>query len=465
MLFVRNLKDEETREEYLGNRLAKVLESAPQEFQNNFIQTLSLTDPFSPQPFFEPVQHLEMADGIEVAIEHTKADYPPAPSETIVEEELFVLTNDSPSLEAAPIVLRQETNLGESFILIPNYEIQSGAISSVPEVGIEAPTEDLTTTDVEPLAVPPWVLKLGKTLGSKLLEVIGSQIWGWVKKEVLNQPDISDIEKYYVKLVEQMEMIIDERFTQSDTTRLRAAAKTFDITISDWNATGKYEDLQSAKNIVRALLGFADALGEVGTFDYADATLLHIMCLQEDYRLAKEQGASPERLKTLRTHISTTATNYARIVRAKHDALLVTRLAAISTTPLSRGTPFEWAGGQSNWIELGIRLGHHNYWQARTCTSGCKTQPLNHQLIGYAINYFEDKRVRNRMREHFWHAVSWAGHWHEKKHNWAASWGSVNSTLMSYRATVRRNLHNNLQGMRDIAAVLDALAQKPVGKE
>lgn len=465
MLFVRNLKNEAAKEEYLRHRLANVLESAPQEFQENFIKTLSTSDPFSSQPFFEPIQHLEKLDGIEVAIENSKADYPLSPNETIVEEELYAVANDSPSLEAAPIVLRQETNLGESFILIPNYELQSGAISSVPEVGIEAPTEDLTTTEVEPLAVPPWVLKLGKTLGSKLLEVIGSQIWGWVKKEVLNQPDISDMEKYYVKLVEQMEMIIDERFNQADTTKLRGAAKTFDITISDWNATGRYEDLQSAKNKVRDLLGYADALGEVGTFDYADATLLHIMCLQEDYRLAKEQGASPERLKTLRTHISSSATNYARIVRTKHDALLVSRLAAISTSPLNRPTVGEWAGGQSDWFELGVRFGHHLYWQARGCPSGCRTMPLNYQLVGLAINYFEDKRVRNRMREHFWHAVSWAGHWHESKHNWAASWGSVNSALMSYRTTVRRNLHNNLQGMRDIAAALDALAQKPVGKE
>jgi len=387
--------------------------------------------------------------------------YPVCADETLETEELCILLTSDPEAAGSPVFLRQQTNLAAVYIPIAGKAFKDGAIVAAPaaspnlEPGLSAHSAQ-TSVDAAVAVSPAHLLALAKLVGGAILDAAGSYIWDRVKREVLN---IDDLPGYYIKVYDELRRIVDANYHRHNMDILKATATAFDLAITDWNATRNPQNFYIAKHKIFELLGWANEIGHAGVFGYAEATVLHIMTLQEEYVEAKRQGRGADDLKRIRVHISKTAQNYAASVRRKHDALIADRMSGISPHPYEKH--MEWFGHNGDRRVAGILFGAHGEWtDQRGHPGGCfQTLPMQWQMTGWVNNRFDDNR------NNFWYSVAFGNWQHEAQHDWKLSWTLTNTALQQYRKFIHERIYADMEAVRAIAAVLDALVERPVGKE
>jgi hypothetical protein len=469
MICVKKMNCARSPEEYLKFRMANYLDGAPDHIVTELISAHAAYLISNDSPQFLPVlTGSDGADCDEVIADSSAAAsqaYPLCADETIVDEELWIQLVAGAHAHGSPVFLRQETNLAEVFIPIAGKLFKDGAIVDAPgtdpqpEPGLSE-IESETSVEASPEAniatSPAHLLALAKLVGGAILDAAGSYVWDRVKKEVLN---IDDLPSYYIKVYEELRRIIDANFERHNMTIMRSIATAFDLAITDWNATRNPPNFYIAKDKIFDLVAWSHQIGHAGTFGYAEATVLHIMTLQEEYVEAKRQGRSADDLKRIRVHISKTAQQYAASVRRKHDALIADRMAAISPHPYEKH--MEWFGHNGDRRVAGILFGAHSEWtDERGHPNGCfRTLPMQYQFTGWVNNRFDDNR------NGFWHSVAFGNWQHEAQHQWKISWTLANNALQHYRKFIHERTFADLEALRAVAAVLDALVDRPVGKE
>lgn len=469
MICVKMMNSALSMEDYLQFRMADFLEGASDQIVAELISAHAANLNSNDSPVFLPVlTNSDAADCVEVIADSGAAAthaYPLCADETIVNEELWIQLTAGAHDHGSPVLLRQETNLAEVFIPIAGKLFKDGAIVDAPvkdpqpEPGfpkIESESSVESSPESNIAKSPAHLLALAKLVGGAILDAAGSYIWDRVKQEVLN---IDDLPSYYIKVYDELRRIIDANFERHNMTIMRSIATAFDLAITDWNATRNPPNFYIAKDKIFDLVAWSHQIGHAGTFGYAEATVLHIMTLQEEYVEAKRQGRSADDLKRIRVHISKTAQQYAASVRRKHDALIADRMAAISPHPYQKSS--EWFEHNRDRRVGGILFGAHGEWtDERGHPNGCfQTLPMQYQLTGPVNNRFKDDRNQ------FWYSVAFGNWQHEWQHEWKLSWTLTNNALQHYRKFIHERTFADLEGLRAVAAVLDALVDRPVGKE
>lgn len=461
MFFVNQLKFKSSVNKYIDKRLSNMLANVPKNVSNKIIKSYMNDIISSDKISFIPFLLEKNMQDIDLIIQNFSSlslkEYPLFDNEKILAEDIYtLLTNESDEV-ARPLFLRQETNLAEIFIAMPGKVLKNGVIEDASQQENSRPSALDDSQDVQSSETSPaHLLALAKLVGSALLDAAGSYIWDQVKREVLN---IDDLPSYYIKVYEELRRIIDANYQRHNMDIMRSTATAFDLAITDWNATRNPQNFYIAKHKIFELLGWSNEIGHAGVFGYAEATILHIMTLQEEYIEAKRQRKEPEDLLRIKVHISKSATQYAVAVRKKHDALISDRMAEIS--PQLWVKHFEWFTTNEGRRVGGVLFGpHFERTDERGHPAGCGLiQEMQYQFTGVANNRFDDKR------NGFWHSVAYGNWQHELQHGWNLSWTLANNALQQYRSFIHQRTHADLEALRAVAAALDALAQRPIGKE
>lgn len=465
MMFVENLNAAQNVDTYLRSRLASEWQGAPTELVDEVIGLYSANQASAGAPVFLPILNGDDSSGSAALLADSSAatalTYPLCRDETLENEELCVMLTVAPVAAGSPLFLRQQTNFAETYVPVRGKLFKDSAIVDAP--AMRANPEPGLSADVEPTSVdaavavsPAHLLALAKLVGGAILDAAGSYIWDRVKQEVLN---IDDLPGYYIKVYDELRRIVDANYHRHNMDILKATATAFDLAITDWNATRNPQNFYIAKHKIFELLGWANEIGHAGVFGYAEATVLHIMTLQEEYVEAKRQGRGADDLKRIRVHISKTAQQYAASVRRKHDALIADRMSGISPHPYEKH--MEWFGHNGDRRVAGILFGAHSEWtDQRGHPNGCfQTLPMQWQMTGWVNNRFDDNR------NNFWYSVAFGNWQHEAQHDWKLSWTLTNTALQHYRKFIHERVYADMEAVRAIAGVLDALVERPVGKE
>lgn len=465
MMFVENVNSAHDADTYLRSRLAREWHGAPAELVDEMLDLYAANQASADAPVLLPILNggdnstsAALLADISAA---TVLAYPLCPDETLENEELCIMLTGAPEAVGSPVFLRQQTNLAETYVPVRGKLFKDGAVVDAPAVRASpepALSPQSVQTSVEAVAStsPAYLLALAKLVGGAILDAAGSYIWDRVKSEVLN---IDDLPGYYIKVYDELRRIVDANYHRHNMDILKATATAFDLAITDWNATRNPQNFYIAKHKIFELLGWANEIGHAGVFGYAEATVLHIMTLQEEYVEAKRQGRGADDLKRIRVHISKTAQQYAASVRRKHDALIADRMSGISPHPYEKH--IEWFGYNEDRRVGGILFGAHSErTDERGHPNGCfQTIPMQWQMTGWVNNRFDDNRNK------FWYSVAFGNWQHEAQHNLALSWTLTNTALQHYRKFIYDRIYADMEGVRAIAAVLDALVERPVGKE
>ena len=439
MIYFQSIVDDVDTTEYIGTRLDKFLEAVSHDQRATLLHRFTLPGIDGGLPHFLPTDNPEGADEAIAAARETAKLFPMTQSEQIVEEELCVLwppfpeSSNGNGTDGPPLYLRQRTNFAEVFIEVPNRNT-NGSEETAPEVGAVEETAEPEA------AIPVWALTLAKTLGTHILQAAASYVWDKVRKEVLGQTDLPD---YYQEVYAEIRRIVAYAFDQHYLKEVRDLAHKFDMTMVHYNNMGRSEaDFHIVKNTSFDLITKSNALGSPGAFHYAEATILHIMTLQEGYKRLVEAGASPEQLAKSKKYISDMARQFADNVTVKRNNLLTERMARISTEPFFRVTP-DWNPNPGRTI-AGVREGGHR-------DDGFRGDGP----VGPFHNRFEDSD------NGFWNSM-WFNHWREIGSP-GHSWNWVNGNLQRYRGFIHNQTVAEIQPLLDVAQRLRDLAAKPVG--
>lgn len=433
MIYVQSISSQTDAEAYLSHRLGKLLEPFPQEQRAEVLRGLATPGAAAALPHFVPAGELAGAsDAIAQARALSGESFPLVSGEQIQEEELFAVLVGRPDVEGAPLFLRQTTNFAQAFIQVPQRVVKGGAI--VPASGM-APSAQ---ADASVAAVPVWALALAKQLGQKLLEYAGSAIWDVVRKEVLHQ---TDLPSYYEEVYAEIRKIIASAFQEHYLKEVKDLAAKFEHAMSYYNNMGRKEsDFIIVKDTSFDLITKSNSLGLPGTYHYAEASVLHVMTLQEGYRRLLEEKASSDELRKAKRYISEMATQFADNIKVKHDGMVDARMATISTKPYPN-TSFLSSPDNVRTIG-GVREGVYDF--DGTFSYACA--PIQNMFRDETNGFF------NAMYFHLVHEILDRGH----------SWRWVNDHLQKYRPAIHAQTLEELQCLLDVAQRLRELAAKPV---
>jgi hypothetical protein len=332
MIYFQSISENVNAEDYLSNRLEKFLSAFPHEQRSAVLHGFANPDAGGVTPHFIPAGALDGApEAIAAAKDTVEESFPLASGERVESEELYTLLTNGSDLGAALLFLRQKTSFAQTFMQIPGRVALDGRIVASSEIEPRAPVGETSGEIVA--VVPVWALALAKELGQKLLQMAGTAVWDAVRKQVLKQ---TDLPTYFEEVYAEMRQIVASAFQASYLKEVKDLAEKFALTMDYYNNMGKKEtDFLIVKNTSFDLITKSNTLGSPGAFHYAEATILHIMTLQEGYKRLVAEGAKPEDLVKAKDYIAEMAIQFAFNVKAKHKALLAERLATISSEPFA----------------------------------------------------------------------------------------------------------------------------------
>lgn len=427
MIYFRSISENINAEDYLNNRLEKLLSAFPDEQRSLLLQGFANPDTDGVTAHFVPADELDGApEAIAAAKDTVEESFPLASDEQVESEELYKLLTNRSEPAPALLFLRQKTNFAQTFIQVPGKVALDGRIVAASEI---EPVEPVEQTSADLVAVVPvWALALAKELGQKLLQMVGTAVWDKVRKDVLGQTDLPD---YYEQVYAEMRQIVASAFQANYLKEVKDLAEKFAMTMDYYNNMGKKEtDFLTVKNTSFDLITKSNALGSPGAFHYAEATILHIMTLQEGYKRLLAEGASAETLAKAKNYITEMAIQFALNVRAKHKTLLAERMATISEAP------YKWFAFTDSPVPGrtigGVREGVHD-------TDGkflYSCAPIQ--------NMFKDKT------NDFWHSMFFTLSDY--------SWNWVNKNLQSYRKAIESQTLEELSPLLEVADRLQNIA-------
>lgn len=433
MIYFQSISEHVDSENYLNHRLEKLLNALPQEQRDQVLRGLAGTGAGAVLPHFVPAGELQGA--AEAASEARKAaeeHFPLTSGEQVQAEELCAVLVGRASMEGTPLFLRQTTNFAQSFVQVPGRVVKDGAIVDASELQLPPQAE-------APVAVvPAWALALAKTLGQKLLQHLGTAVWDVVRKEVLHQ---TDLPTYYEQVYAEIRQIIASAFQEHYIKEVKDLAARFEHAMSYYNNMGRKEiDFLTVKDTSFDLITKSNSLGLPGTFHYAEASVLHVMTLQEGYRRLAEEHGTPDQLEKAKRYISEMARQFADNIVAKHGLLLVARMATISSAPYPN-TSFLSAPDNVRTIG-GVREGV--YGEDGRFSYACA--PIQNMFRDDTNGFF------NAMYFHLIVEAFDPGH----------SWRWVDGHLQQYRQAIHDLTLVELRPLLDVAERLRELADKPV---
>ena len=447
MIYFQRISDNINSKDYLNKRLEKFLNSFPPEQQSLVLKGLAEADGNGVLPHFVPVRELAgaIAAAEEEAVVVTKKAaeemFPLTPNEQIEDEELCALMMSRSGIEKASLFLLQTTNFAQTFIQVPDMMVKDGRITSIsetdPALSIE---QDIIAESAAAAvnAVPVWALALAKQLGQKLLEYAGAAIWDVVRKEVLGQ---TDLPSYYEQVYAEIREIVSSAFQEHYIKEVKDLASKFEHAMDYYNHMGRKEiDFLTVKDTSFDLITKSNSLGLPGTFHYAEASILHIMTLQEGYKRLVEEGAKPEELQKSKDYISRLASQFSDNVTTKHKLLVEARMATINTEPFAY---YGFSDSPKSPRTIGgVKEGVYDY--DGTFLYSCA--PVQ--------NMFKDDTngFWNSMYYHLLEEIKDPGH----------SWRWVNNNLQRYRQQIYNETLSELSSLLDVAERLRQLAAKPV---
>ncbi|MCD9189631.1 MAG: hypothetical protein LUM44_24720 [Pyrinomonadaceae bacterium] len=434
MIYLQSISEDVNAENYLHGRMENLLGNFPEDQRKMLIQGFANPSADGIMP------HFVLADEVAGAsVEMTSAKkmiaeaLPLADGEEIESEELFTLMTNRSEPQAALLFLRQKTNLAQIFINVPGKFAVTEQITANEDEFAPTLADD---SDALVAAVPVWALALAKELGQKLLSMIGTAIWDKVRKDVLKQ---TDLPSYFEQVYAEIRTIVASAFQENYIKEVKDLAFKFAQTIDYYNNMGKKEtDFLIVKDTSFDLITKSNALGSAGAFHYAEATILHIMTLQEGYRRLADEGANPEDLAKAKKYIAETAAEFALNVRAKRKTLLDERMATISSAPFAyfKDTSSPLPGRKI----AGVREGAHD--PDGSFVYACA--PVQ--------NMFRDETTG------FWNSM----YFHlfvEAFEDFKHSWKWVNNNLQNYRQAIENQTSEELKPLLNVADRLDNLAK------
>lgn len=433
MIYLQSISENVDAEKYLRKRMENLLSSFPEDQRALLINGFVNPSADGVIPHFVPADGFADASaGMEEAKKMIDEALPLADDEEIESEELFTILTSGSEPEASLLFLRQKTNFAQIFINVPDkFALTERVVADEEEFA--PPLADESAALVA--AVPVWALALAKELGQKLLTMIGTAIWDKVRKDILKQ---TDLPSYFEEVYAEIRNIVASAFQENYLKEVKDLAYKFAQTIDYYNNMGKKEtDFLIVKDTSFDLITKSNALGSAGAFHYAEATILHIMTLQEGYRRLAEEGAKPEELVKAKNYITETAAQFALNVRAKHKTLLAERMATISGAPFSyfKDTSSPLPGRRIGGIREGVYDTDGSFLYA--CA------PVQ--------NMFKDET------NGFWNSM----YFHlfvEAANNFKHSWTCVNNNLQNYRQAIENQTLEELKPLLEVADRLENLS-------
>lgn len=442
MLYISAFRESVDARDYKRQRLQKLLAEIPPEERTEALPPCDFNDASLLLLSVDDVENVKdvLARDARAASER----FPLADGELVEHQGLSALAGPDGQVQGSPVFLRQSTTMAEVFIALPGLIVRGDQVQPAPP-RVAAHEVELEAVPVAAAALPPWVLEYATKLGGMLVSAVGSAVWDVVKKEVLGTG--KSVPEYYGQVLKHIEVLLRKQAGATYVEAVKALTREFDLTIAKYNAMGRQRThFEEAEKLATKLLAQTNSDTEpfeaLAAFHFAEASVLHVMMLKENYTRLKEEGASRAILEGAKVHISTAASQYANLIERKRRAVVTARLSNIGAI---HWTFAEWSPKEPRKI----------LWNGEWLIEGSHGTGGQHVPHGYwvagAAHKFEDSQ------NGFWMACQWD---HLKM---AASWHWADKKREAYRAAISTiTYRDETAPMLVVERHLNEIAKNPV---